>query len=176
LRRYSTVALIFTLAAICAFPLISMAQRKPTGTKRRPAVTKPTPTPTPDLKVEAGQVAEQIKNVSKFIYVYGKIVNGLDFAADQARQNKTPAAPSAKERENKDALVTSVRNLRLGVENLARGFQSNPRLQVQYLKVSFALDAASDAEKLAAAGRYDDAGKSLITLVERLTDMMIALR
>lgn len=175
MRRYSTVALILTLAVVCALPLVSIAQKKSTGARKRP-VGKPTPTPTPDLKVEAGQVAEQIKNVSKFIYVYGKIVNGLEISQEQEKQNKVSPAAAAKNRENKDALVTSVRNLRVGVENLTRNFQSNPRLQVQYLKVSFAVDAASDAEKLAAAGRYDEAGKSLIILVERLTDTMIALR
>lgn len=137
---------------------------------------KPTPTPTPDLKVEAGQVAEQIKNVSKFIYVYGKIVNGLELSEEQARQKQVSPAAAAKNRENKDALVTSIRNLRVGVGNLARNFQNDSRLQIQYLKVAFAVDAADEAEKLAAAGRYDEAGKSLVTLIERLTDAAIATR
>ena len=172
MRRYSTVALMLALAAIITFPLASNAQKP----KRRPAAPKPTPTPTPDFRVEAGQVAEQIKNVSKFIYVYGKIVNGLELSQEQEKQNKVSPAAAAKNRENKDALVASIRNLRAGVENLARNFQSNPRLQVQYLKVSFAVDAAGDAEKLATVGRYDEAGKSLIALVERLADTMIALR
>lgn len=173
MKRFSTVALTLAFAAICAFPLVSDAQKKPV--KRRPAV-KPTPTPTPDLKVEAGQVAEQIKNVSKFIYVYGKIVNGLELSEDQARQKQVSPAAAAKIRENKDALVTSIRNLRVGVENLARNFQNDSRLQIQYLKVAFAVDAAGDAEKLAAVGRYDEAGKSLVTLIERLTDAAIATR
>ncbi len=172
MRRYSTVALMLTLAVIFAFPLTSTAQKP----KRRPAAPKPTPMPTPDLKVEAGQVAEQIKNVSKFIYVYGKIVNGLEISQEQEKQNKVSPSAAAKNRENKDALLASIRNLRAGVENLARNFQSNPRLQVQQLKLSFAADAASDAERLAAAGRYDEAGKSLIALIERLTDAVISLR
>lgn len=175
MKRYSTVILLITLVAVCLFPLASIAQKKSTGTKRRPAA-KPAPTPTPDLKVQAGQVAEQIKNVSKFIYIYGKIVNGLQIAEDQARENKMSSAVAAKNRESREALVTNIRNLRTGVETLAHSFQNNSRLQVQYLKISFAVDAVSDAEKLAAAGRYDDAGKSLVTAIERLTDTVMAMR
>lgn len=175
MRRYSTVALSIVLAALCAFPLVSLAQKKSTRAKNR-KVVKPTPTPTPDLKVEVGQVAEQIKNVSKFIYIYGKIVNGLEVAEEQARQAKAPPTAAAKNREMRDSLVASIRNLKAGVANLARTFQNNPRLQVQYLKLNFAVDAINDAENLAGAGRYDDAGKSLVTAVERLTDTMMALR
>jgi len=175
LKRHSTVLLLLLLAVVCAFPLASIAQKKSTAARKRPAA-KPTPTPTPDLKQEAGQVAEQIKNFSKFIYVYGKIVNGLQIAEDQTKEGKMSSAAAAKVQQGKDSLVQNVRNLRVGLENLAHNFQNNPRLQIQYLKLAFAVDAAGDAEKLAVAGRYDDAGKSLVTVVERLTDTVMAMR
>lgn len=177
MRRYSTTALIVVLAAVCTFPLMSLAQKKSTGTTAKGRrVVKPTPTPTPDLKVEAGQVAEQIKNYSKFIYVYGKVVNGLEVAEDQAKQGKMSPAAATQNQQNRDALVQNIRNLKIGVDNLARSFQNNPRLQVQYLKIAPAVDAANNAERLAAAGKYDDAGKSLVTVIERLTDTVMAMR
>lgn len=172
MRRFSTLALTFLLLAVCAFPLASIAQRKPA--RRPPAAPKPTPTP--DLKVEAGQVADQIKNFSRFIYIYGKIINGFALADEQAREGKMTPAAAAKNRESKDTLVASVRNLKIGLDNLTRSFQSNPRLQVYYLKLTFAVDSARDAEQLAAAGRFDEAGKSLITTIERLTDTVLAMR
>lgn len=172
LKRYSITLLLLLLALTSAFPLVSLAQRK----TRKPAVTKPTPTPTPDLRVEAGQVAEQIKNFSKFIYIYGKVVNGFELADEQARTGKMTPAAAEKNRESKEALLTNIRNLRGGVEGLAQSFRNNPRLQVQALKLSFAIDAARDAEKLATAGRYDEAGKSFVTVIERLTDMVLAMR
>lgn len=175
LRRYLTIALLVALTALCAFPLISIAQKKAPSTKNR-RVVKPTPTPTPDTKVEAGQVAEQIKNFSKFIYVYGKIVNGMEIAEDQAKQNKVSADIAAKNQQSRAALVQSIRNLKAGLDGVVRNFQNNSRLQVQSLKIAFALDAAGDAEKLATAGRYDEAGKALITVIERLTDTVMAMR
>ena len=171
MKRYSTTLLILLLVVTCAFPLASLAQRK--GRKTTPVVK---PTPTPDLRVEAGQVADQVKNFSKFIYIYGKVVNGFELADDQARSGSMTPAAAAKNRESKDALLANVRNLRLGVENLTQTFRSNPRLQVYALKLSFAVDAARDAERLATDGRYDDAGKSLVTVIARLTDTMLSMR
>ncbi|MDQ3011227.1 MAG: hypothetical protein M3X11_11060 [Acidobacteriota bacterium] len=175
MRRYSTVALLIVLTTVCAFPLASIAQKKSTGARKRPAA-KPTPTPVPDTRVEAGQVAEQIKNFSKFIYVYGKVVNGLAVAEDQVKQGKMSPAAATQNQQSKDALVQNIRNLKAGVEGVTRDFQNNSRLQIQYLKIAFAVDAAGDAERLAAAGRYDEAGKSLVTVIERLTDTVMAMR
>lgn len=172
MRRYSITVLTLLIAMTCAFPLVSMAQKK----TRKPAAPAPKPTPTPDLKVEAGQVAEQIKNFSKFIYIYGKVVNGFELADEQARTGKMTPAATVKNRESKDALIANIRNLKIGVENLTQSFRNNSRLQVQALKLSFAIDAARDAENLASAGRYDEAGKSLVTVIERLTDTVLAMR
>ncbi|MGH9802718.1 MAG: hypothetical protein ACRD82_20315 [Blastocatellia bacterium] len=171
MKRYSTTVLMLLLAVACAFPLASVAQKK----TRRPAPA-PKPTPTPDLRVEAGQIAEQVKNFSKFIYIYGKVVNGLEVADDQARTGKMTPEAAAQNRKSKDALIANIRNLKIGVENLTQSFRNNTRLQVQALKLSFAIDAARDAEQLATAGRYDEAGKSLVTVIERLTDTVLAMR
>lgn len=175
MKRYSTAVLLVVLATVLAFPLASIAQKKSTGTRKRPAA-KPTPVPVADTKVEAGQVADQIKNFSKFVYVYGKVVNGLAVAEDQAKQGKMSPTAATQNQQSKDALLQNIRNLKAGVEGVARNFQNNPRLQVQYLKIAFAVDAAGDAEKLAAAGRYDEAGKALVTVIERLTDTVVAMR
>ncbi len=171
-RRYLTFVLTCVLAAICIFPLVSVAQKRPT--RRTPAAPKPTPTP--DLKVEAGQIAEQIKNFSKFIYIYGKVINGFAVADEQAREGKMTPAAATKNRESKEALVVSVRNLKFGLDNLTRSLQNNPRMQVHALKLTFAVDSAREAEQLAAAGRFDDAGKSLVTTIERLTDTLTAMK
>jgi hypothetical protein len=66
--------------------------------------------------------------------------------------------------------------LRGGLENLSNNFKANPRLQVQYLKLNFAADAVLNAERLAAAGQYEAAGKMLVTAIERLTDTIISMR
>ncbi|HEU0175613.1 MAG TPA: hypothetical protein VFV58_15235 [Blastocatellia bacterium] len=175
MKRVSIIITIVLIALGGASQAPSFAQQKQRQ-KKPTRGAKPTPTPTPDTRAEASKVAAQIKKVSNFIYIYGKVVNGLEFANEQAKDD--PASPKAQalNKENKDKLIASIAGLRAEVEDLSKGFEGNPRLQVQYLKLSYATDASLDAERFAAAGRYDEAGKSLVTVVERLTDTIISMR
>ena len=179
MKRVSIFTVIVLIALGAASQARSIAQQKqqPKQHQKRPARgAKPTPTPTPDMRAEASQVAAQIRKVSNFIYIYGKVVNGLEVADEQAKNDQTSPKALALYKDNKDKLVASIGGLRAEMEVLANGFQANPRLQVQYLKLSYATEAAINAERLAAAGRYNDAGKFLVTVVERLTDTIISMR
>ena len=178
--KHVSIFTVIVLAALgAASQSHSFAQQKqqPKQQQKRPARgAKPTPTPTPDMRAEAAQVATQIKNVSNFIYIYGKVVNGLEVADEQAKSNLTSPEIQTRNKASKDALIDSIKKLRAGLESLADNFRANPRLQVQYLKLSYATEAALNAERLAAGGRYNDAGKFLVTVVERLTDTIISMR
>jgi hypothetical protein len=168
---------LIALGAVSQAPSFAQQQQKQKQRQKKPTPgAKPKPTPTPDMREEASQVATQIRNVSNFIYIYGKVVNGLQVADEQTKNNLASPETQARNKENKDKLIISINKLRAGLENLANGFQANPRLQVQYLKLSYATEASHDAERLAAAGRYEEAGRSLVTVVERLTDTIISMR
>jgi len=179
LKRVSIFTVIVLIALGAASQARSIAQQKqqPKQQQKRPTRgVKPTPTPTPDMRAEASEVAAQIKNVSNFIYIYGKVVNGLEVADDQAKSNQASPETQAKIKESKATLIAKIKDVRIGLEDLANNFQANPRLQVQYLKLAYATEAALNAERLAATGRYNDAGKYLVTVVERLTDTIISMR
>ncbi len=128
------------------------------------------------MRAEASQVATQIKNVSNFIYIYGKIVSSLETAEEHAKNNLTSPEIQAKYKRGKDTLIGRIRDLRAGLDDMANSFRANPRLQVQYLKLSYASDAVLNAERLATAGRYNEAGQSLVTVVERLTETIVSMR
>jgi hypothetical protein len=171
LKRISIFVIAALTAIVFAQQDFSLAQKKkPTRS------AKPAPTPVPDMREEASQVATQIKNISNFIYIYGKIVYSLEVADEQAKNQQTSPEIQAKNQKSKDALILRFRDLRAGLDNLAKSFQANPRLQVQYLKLTFATDAVINAERLAAAGRYEEAGKTLVLVIERLTDTVISMR
>ena len=175
LKRILTMAL--ALALLLLLPSTTPAQKKkrPAPT-RRPAGEQAKPASAMDMRPEAQAVAEQIKNVTKFIFIYGKIVNGLEVAEDQAKRGEVTPAVAAKTQQSKQSLITSIRGLRTGIENVSKKLQANPRLQVQYLKLSYAAEAVASAEQLATAGRFDDAGKALTSVVERLTETLLAMR
>lgn len=178
-----TVATIVSVGCLCLFGVVSAAdavtaQKKSTRTQRKPSA-KPSPEPTPapaNLNAEATQVAEQVRLITRFIYVYGKVANGLELAEEQNRQGESSPAVAAKNQQSKEAVVNNIRGLRSGLGTLVARFQSNARLQVQYLKISYAAEAVTNAERLASSGKFDEAGKSLVAAVERLTEVLVALR
>jgi hypothetical protein len=184
LKRVSIFIAIVLIALGAASQTYSLAQQQqqqqqqqPRRRQRKPLRSaKPKPTPTPDMRAEASQVATQIKNVSNFIYIYGKIVSSLEFADVQAKSNQTSPEIQGKVKESKDRLIAKIRDLRVGLEDMSNNFRANPRLQVQYLKLSYASDAALKAEQHALAGRYNEAGQSMITVVERLADTIVSMR
>lgn len=172
------VALVCLLICLLA-NLSTFGQTKRKNTRPKPRTPAPAPEPTPppvNLSAEAAFVAEQLKIISRFVYVYGKIANGLELAEEQLRRGELSEAAQANNRKTKEAVVNNISGVRTGLETLARRFQANARLQVQYLKLSYAAESAANAERLVSTGRFDEAGKSLVQAVERLADVMLALR
>ena len=163
------------LILLCAFPTFTPAQ-KSRSKSRRGTAAAPAPTPVPDMRPEAALVAEQIKSISKFLFVYGKIVNGLEIAEDQAKRGQVSPAVQTKNKQNRDALVASITGLKTGLDGVVKNFQANPRMQVQYLKISYAAESVATAEQLASGGQYDEAGKSLAAAVDKLTDVIMSMR
>ncbi|QQS46729.1 MAG: hypothetical protein IPM66_23045 [Acidobacteriota bacterium] len=150
----------------------AVAQKK--RTTRRPPATKPAPVV--DMRPEANLVSEQITTFTKFLYVYGKIVYGLEFADEQAKHGQSTPEVAAQNKKSRDALIANIGGLRTGLEKVVQEFKANPRLQVQYLKLSYASEAATNAERLASANRYDEAGQALVTAIERMSETIISMR
>jgi hypothetical protein len=178
LKRVSIFTLIVLIALGAASQAHSLTRQKqqPKQQQKRPTRrVKPTPTPTPDTRAESSEVVTQIRNVSNFIYIYGKVVNGLEVADEQAKSNLASTETQVVIKESKDKLIAKIKDVRIGLEDLASKFQANPRLQVQYLKLAYATEAALNAERLAAAGKYNDAGRLLVTVVERLADTIVSM-
>ncbi|MDX2031425.1 MAG: hypothetical protein SF339_12190 [Blastocatellia bacterium] len=176
MKRFISLLLSLFLVGLLSSAAFAQTKKRKTTTRRRAPVEEPAPKPILDMRPEAMAVAEQLKNVSKFVFIYGKIVNGLEVAEEQTRRGQMTAAAAAKNKQTREALIASINSLRVGIEGVSKSFQANPRMQVQYLKLSYASESTASAEQLALAGRFDEAGKALVTAVERLTDTILSMR
>ena len=165
----------FVMFLACLVPAMTTAQKKPVA-RKKPA---PTPAPTPagmSLTDAATKVADQLKLVSRFIYVYGKITNGLEFAEAKTKSGESSPEITAKNQQMKQSVVSNIAALKEGIDKVGLELKSNDRLQVQYLKLTGASDAVARAQQLALAGSFDEAGKSLVIAVEKMAETLIALR
>lgn len=163
------VVVVLTMILI---PQAGWAQKR--STRRKPAGAAPAPPP--DLRPRATEVAEQIKLLSRFLFVFGKVANGLEVARDQARRNQTSPAIEARNRQSREALVSGISGLATGIDNIVNSFKSDPNLQVQYLKLAAARDAVNEAAQFAAGQQYEEAGSALTAAIERLTETIISMR
>ncbi|MEP7271591.1 MAG: hypothetical protein ABI882_08795, partial [Acidobacteriota bacterium] len=148
--------LALALIVLCVAPIVLIAQKKPAAKPRRSAPATAAPTPIPTNMVEAAtKVADQLKLVSRFLFVYGKVANGLEIAEDQVKRGDTTPALAARNQQIKQSLVSNINGLKAGIDKVALEFKNNDRLQVQYLKLTGGSDAVADAEQFALAGKYD---------------------
>jgi len=122
----------------------------------------------------ATKVADQIKNLTKFLYLLGGVAKGIE-DIDARRSEASPAALQKNE-QNKAAVKSSLENVRVGLDQLEIYFRSTPGLQGYYVKLAGSASGAADAEAQAAAGHFDQAGRTLLGVVNRLTDLLVLMR
>lgn len=125
----------------------------------------------------ARRVADQIKVLTRFIYLLGGVAKGLEaFDDDAARGNQTSPAVIEQVKKNKLSVRTSIQNVRDGLDALELHFRTTPELQRYYIKLAGSAAGASNADDQAAANQFDRAGRTLLEVVNRLTDVLFEMR
>jgi hypothetical protein len=66
--------------------------------------------------------------------------------------------------------------LRVGLDQLEASFRMNPVLTNYYASLAGVARLAQAAETQAAAGRLDEAGRSLLSVVNKLADVLVSLK
>ncbi|MGI9066522.1 MAG: hypothetical protein ACR2HX_08965 [Pyrinomonadaceae bacterium] len=175
MQRILALLLAASLAAVILFPSTSFAQtRKRTTTKS--SRSTPAPKASEIQRVGATRVAEQIKILTKFIYLLGGIAKGLEGVDDAAIRNEASAAIVEQTQRNKQQVRASIQTLREALDKLEIDFRATPELQRYYISLAGVADGAATAERLAAANKFDQAGRSLLGVVNRLTDVLVGMR
>jgi hypothetical protein len=121
-------------------------------------------------------VADQIKNLTRFLYLLGGVAKGIE-AADAAAQNGNASQNVIEQTQRSKATVkTSLQNVREGLDKLEIDFRTTPDLQRYYTRLAGVAAGAANAEDQATAGQYDQAGRALLNVVNRLTDVLLEMR
>ena len=175
MQRIPALLLAASLATVILFPSTGFAQtRKRTTTKAsRPS----TPLKASEAQREgATRVAAQIKNMTRFIYVLGGVAKGLESVDDAAKRNEASTAIMEQNQRYKQQVRASIQTMREALDKLEIDFRSTPELQRYYIGLAGVAQGAATAEDLAAVNKFDQAGRSLLGVVDRLTDVLLAMR
>ena len=121
------------------------------------------------------KLAEKIKVISEFLYVYGGIASQVEETERQARAANAPAELRALADRSRAALQRNITAVRDGLDQLELEFRTTPELQRHYNRIAGVAAAAADAEELVAAGQIKPAGRKLLLVVNQLTDALAAM-
>ena len=124
----------------------------------------------------ASRVGDQIKFLTKFIYLLGGVANGIAAVDEAARRNEATPALLQQNQQNKAAVKSGIQGFRESLDKLEIDFRATPELQPYYIKLAGVAAGAATAEQQAAQNQFDAAGRTLITVVNRLTDVLLAMR
>jgi hypothetical protein len=180
LRRFYLVA----IACLLLMPASALAQSRQRTTRTRntrPANSQRTTGSETDNFAQARtagatRVADQIKNLTRFIYLLGGVAKSIEAADAAAQRNEASAAVIEQTQKSKATVKTSLQNVREGLDKLEIDFRAQPELQRYYTRLAGVAAGAAAAEEQATAGQYDQAGRALLGVVNRLTDVLLDMR
>jgi hypothetical protein len=167
-----TALLIFT---ITLSPATAFSQTRKRTTRPTTRVSRTTKSSNAQ-QAGATRVADQVKNLTRFLYLLGGVAKGIEAVDDAARRNEAPPAVLEQAKRNKDTVRTSIQSVREGLDTLEIHFRTTKELERYYIKLAGVAAGAATAEEQAAANQFDRAGRSLLDVVNRLTDVLLEMR
>lgn len=167
---------IAVLTAILIIPSSTIGQTR-RRTTPRPSGTAATAQRTAQVRTEgATRVADQIKLLTRFTYLLGGVTGGIAQVDEAIKRNEATPAQVQNNQQSKARVKTSIQDFRVGLDKLEIDFRATPELQPYYIKLAGVAAGAATAEEQAAANQFDAAGRSLLNVISRLTDVLLAMR
>jgi hypothetical protein len=124
----------------------------------------------------ATRVAEQIKLLTKFVYLLGGVTSGITAIDEAVRRNEASPAVIQQGQQSKAMVKSSIAGFRESLDKLEIDFRNTPDLQPYYIKLAGVAAGAATAEERAAANQFDAAGRTLLNVISRLTDVLVVMR
>ena len=170
------VIAIAVLTAILVIPSSVLGQ-----TRRRSTPKPSTPTASAQRASQvrtqgATRVAEQIKLLTRFTYLLGGINSGIAAADEEIRRNQASPAVVQSNQQSKARVRSSIQGFRDGLDKLEIDFRATPELQPYYIKLAGVAAGAATADEQAGANQFDTAGRTLLNVINRLTDVLVIMR
>ncbi len=175
-KKLRKIALVF--ACLLCLTVSANAQRRKAPSKRTKAATTTAATTAltnSEIKSGAAKVSIQIKNVSKFIYILGGIAQGIEDIDKDVKAGKVSQVATDQNAKNKQAVITTIANLRAGLIALEIEFRTKPALRNYNFQIQGISDMTGTAENQATAGQLRESGKTLLLVIEKLADTLAAL-
>ena len=106
----------------------------------------------------------------------GGVTKSLESVDDDVRRNQASPAIVEQATRNRAQVRGNIQSVREGLDKLEIDFRTTPELQRYYIKLAGVAAGAASAEDQAAANQFDKAGRTLLDVVNHLTDVLLEMR
>lgn len=113
------------------------------------------------------KLGDQIKNLTRFVYLYGRFSKDLELTGAQQGEASDVA------QRTRSALQQNLRNIREGLDQLEGQFRLTPGLDRHYAQLRGVAQRATEAENMVNSNRLDQAGRTMVEIVNQLTNVLL---
>jgi hypothetical protein len=179
-RKNNLVKFAAVFVCLLCLTLTTAAQKRKTSARKttKPAVTETTATPdanATEIREAAQKASTQLKNVTKFIYLLGSIAQGIEEVDNDIKARKASQSAIDLNTKNKEGVLAALRKLHSDLAPVEIDFRAKASLRTYVPQIGGISDIAAQAEEQAAAGQFKEAGRTLLQVVERLSDTLAAM-
>ena len=168
---------IASLAALLIAPSVTLGQTRSRSSRPKPSSSTAAAQKSSQARTAgATRVADQIKFLTRFIYLLGGVTSGIAAADEAAKRNEASPAALQQNQQSKARVKTSIQGFRESLDKLEIDFRATPELQPYYIKLAGVAAGAAAAEEQAAANQFDASGRSLLNVISRLADVLVIMR
>lgn len=172
----TTLLSITFLVVIFLSPSVAFSQTRSRSSRQKPSAQANQQRVAQARTAGATRLAEEIKSLSTFMYLLGGVNSGIAAVDEAVRRNEATPALVQKNQESKATVKSSIQNFRVRLDKLETDFRATPELQPYYIKLAGSAAGAAAAEEQAAANQFDKAGRTLLLVIGRLTDVLLLMR
>jgi hypothetical protein len=147
---------------------------RPSASTSRPR--KPANAAATTLNEARIRLADELKTLTRFLYLYGQAAINVENNEKQARDAGavSPQAQAIIDR-SRASVINSLGNIRDRLDKLELYFRTTPGLERHSARLAGVAAAAASAEQRANAGQLDAAGRALIEVANQLADVLIEM-
>jgi hypothetical protein len=168
---------LIATAAACLLLTFSVAPpaaaqtrtRRSTPQRRRAPATPSSRLDQTRFNAQRLELAGLSKDLTRFLYVYGRLSKDLELTG--AQTNSAEATGQAKA-----GIIRNIGVMRDRLDQLESRFRFEQGLATQYQTLRGVSASADQAAQQAAANRYDQAGRTLLAIAEKLTDVLLDMQ
>lgn len=166
----AAACLLLTFSAAAPQPAAAQTRtRRSTPQRRRTPATASTRLDQTRFNAQRLELAGLSKDLTRFLYVYGRLSKDLELTGSQTGSDDATSQAKA-------GVIRNIGVMRDRLDQLESRFRFESGLATQYQTLRGVSASADEAAQQAAANRFDQAGRTLLRIAEKLTDVLLDMQ